>query len=339
MAISVNYNLTTLSLALKKGNFYLGVGDVGKGPTSGTSYYHGITPVIGGYTLYVARSGTNQPKIYTASTDSQLILLTNTLFATNFTTIAQCNQYFIDRVDTMLLNNEPGAIVTDSLSLCLIPHNTSSHNQSNDGQWFDLINGLVFDYQGAMTPLTTLNGAKGFQFNGTGYWQCSTNYSLVDLGGNCTVVLWVYGSQGGTRTTIFQKNGTTNTSYQQEIAITWEGNSSFSYYSRLSPDYDYAFMEATTSSTSWCMVALKMSTGKTTSPRVGYRSKNGSAWVQDYVSRSNVALVTAADIVIGNGYAGTCYSGGIGTVLCYNKMLSDSEILQVYNATKTYYGL
>jgi len=100
MAISVNYNLTTLPLALKKGNFYLGVGDVGKGPTSGTSYYHGITPVLGGYTLYVTRSGTNQPKIYTASTDSQLILLTNTLFGQTFTVISQCNNYFISRSDT-----------------------------------------------------------------------------------------------------------------------------------------------------------------------------------------------------------------------------------------------
>jgi hypothetical protein len=85
------------------------------------------------------------------------------------------------------------------------------------------------------------------------------------------------------------------------------------------------------------MMALKMSTGKTTNPRVGYKSKNGSAWIQDYVSRSDVALIPAGDIQIGTGYAGTCYNGGIGTVLCYNKMLSDSEILQVYNATKRYY--
>jgi hypothetical protein len=339
MAISVNYSLTQLNRALKKGNFYLGVGDVGKGPTSGTSYYHGITPAIGGYTLYVGQSGSNQPKIYTASTDSQLILLTNTLFGQTFTTIAECTQYYITRADLMVLNNEPGPIVTDSLSLCLIPHNTSSYNQSTAGRWFDLVNGLVFEYYNTITPLTTLNGAKGFQFNGSGYWQCGTNFSLVDLGGDCTVIMWVYGNQGGARTTIFQKNGTVAQSYEQEIAITWEGSSNFSYYSRLSPAYDYAFMETTTSSTSWSMMALKMSTGKTTNPRVGYRSKNGSAWVQDYVSRSNVALTPAGDIQIGTGYAGTCYSGGIGTVLCYNKMLSDAEILQVFNATRSYYGI
>ena len=337
MAISVNYSLTQLNRALKKGNFYLGVGDVGKGPTSGTSYYHGITPALGGYTLYVARSGTNQPKIYTASTDSQLILLTNTLFATNFTTITQCNQYFMDTPSTMLLNNEPGAIVTDSLSLCLMPHNTSSHNQSNDGKWYDLVNGLKFDYYGVMTPLTTLGVAKGFQFNDSGFWRCSSNSSLVDLGGDCTVVLWIYGAQGGSRRTIFEKIGTVYQSYEQELAMTWEVGSGLSYYSRYS-DYDYAGTEATVANT-WTMISIKMSTGKTSALRTGFRSKNGSAWVQDYVPRSSNVIVPAGDIQIGTGYAGTCYSGGIGTVLCYNKMLSDAEILQVFNATKSYYGL
>jgi hypothetical protein len=338
MAISVNYSLTQLNRALKKGNFYLGVGDVGKGPTSGSNYYHGITPVLGGYTLYVGQSGSNQPKIYTASTDSQLILLTNTLFGQTFTTIAQCTEYYITRADLMVLNNEPGAIVTDSLSLCLIPHNTSSYNQSTAGRWFDLVNGLVFDYYGTITPLTTLGVAKGFQFNNSGFWRCSTNNSLVDLGGDCTVVLWIYGTQGGSRRTIFEKIGTVYQSYEQELAMTWETNSGLSYYSRYSPAYDYAGTEVTVSNT-WTMISIKMSTGKTSSPRTGFRSKNGSAWVQDYTSRSNVALIPAGDIQIGTGYAGTCYSGGIGTVLCYNKMLSDNEILQVYNATKTYYGL
>ena len=338
MAISVNYNLTALPLALKKGNFYLGVGDVGKGPTIGTSYYHGITPVAGGYTLYVGQNGTNQPKIYTASSDAQLITLTNTLFSQNFTTIAQCNAFYIDKTDRMVLNNEPGAIVTDRLTLCLMPHNTLSHNQTTDGKWYDLAQGLVFDYYGIMTPLTTLGVAKGFQFNDSGFWRCSTNSTLVDLGGDCTVVLWIYGTQGGSRRTIFEKMGTVYQSYEQELAMTWEVGSPLSYYSRYSPTYDYGSTEATVSST-WTMISIKMSTGKTSSPRTGFRSKNGSAWVQDYTSRSNVALITAGAIQIGTGYAGTCYSGGIGTVLCYSKMLSDNEILQVYNATKTYYGL
>jgi hypothetical protein len=337
MAVSVNYSSTTLPLALKKGNFYVGVGDVGKGPTPNTGYYHGIVPGSGAYTIYVGITGQNQPRIYYASADAQLITLINTLFSQNFTTIAQVLQYCITKNDVMVLNNEPGPIVTDSLSLCLMPQNTSSHNQSSDGKWYDLVNGLVFDYYGVMTPLTTLGTAKGFQFNGSGYWRCSSNSSLVDLGGDCTVVLWIYGTQGGSRRTIFEKVGTVYASYEQELAMTWEVGSSISYYSRYNL-YDYAGTEATVANT-WTMISIKMSTGKTSAPRTGYRSKNGSAWVQSYASRSSTAIVPAGDIQIGTGYSATCDSGGIGTVLCYNKMLSDAEISQVFNATRSYYGV
>jgi energy-coupling factor transporter ATP-binding protein EcfA2 len=53
MPNGIKYSTDTQSLALKKGNFYIGTGDVGKGPTSTTGYYKGISPPNGGYTIYV----------------------------------------------------------------------------------------------------------------------------------------------------------------------------------------------------------------------------------------------------------------------------------------------
>jgi len=44
MSNPIKYSTGSESLALKKGNFYIGTGDVGKGPTSSTGYYNGITP-------------------------------------------------------------------------------------------------------------------------------------------------------------------------------------------------------------------------------------------------------------------------------------------------------
>lgn len=46
-AIKYNDNEGAETLALQKGNFYIGTGDVGKGPTSTTGYYNGITPPAG----------------------------------------------------------------------------------------------------------------------------------------------------------------------------------------------------------------------------------------------------------------------------------------------------
>jgi hypothetical protein len=74
----IKYSTSAQTLALKKGNFYIGTGDVGKGPTSTTDYYNGITPPSGGYTIYLNKAS-GGPSIYTAANDSQLISLTNTI--------------------------------------------------------------------------------------------------------------------------------------------------------------------------------------------------------------------------------------------------------------------
>jgi hypothetical protein len=336
MPNSIKYNVSAETLALKKGNFWIGTGDVGKGPTSTTGYWNGITPPSGGYTIYLNKAS-NGPSIYVANNDSQLISFTNGIAGASYTTVAQCLSYFAGQTDKMVLSFDIGNIVTDNISLCLLPQNSISYPKGG-GSWYDIANGLTLTSYGTQTPFTTMGGALGFSFNDSGYWQCTSGSNLVDLGGDCTIILWIYGTTGESRRTIFQKNGTIYQSYEQEIAMTWENGNAISYYSRCCPAYDYAGTDSTSANV-WNMMSFKLSTGKTTAARRGYRSKNGSSWVEDYYSRSNTAIVAAGDLVIGTGYAGTCYSGGIGTVLCYNKMLSDSEILQVYNATKTYYGL
>jgi hypothetical protein len=74
----IKYSTSAQTLALKKGNFYIGTGDVGKGPTSTTDYYNGITPPSGGYTIYLNKAS-GGPSIYTAANDTQLVSLTNTI--------------------------------------------------------------------------------------------------------------------------------------------------------------------------------------------------------------------------------------------------------------------
>jgi hypothetical protein len=78
MANPIKYNTSAETLALKKGNFYIGTGDVGKGPTSSTGYYNGVTPPSGGYTIYLNKAS-DGPAIYTVSTEAQLTALTNTI--------------------------------------------------------------------------------------------------------------------------------------------------------------------------------------------------------------------------------------------------------------------
>jgi len=53
----IKYTTGTETLALKKGNFYIGTGDVGKGPSDVTGYYQGLSPSEGGYVIYMNRVG------------------------------------------------------------------------------------------------------------------------------------------------------------------------------------------------------------------------------------------------------------------------------------------
>lgn len=237
----------------------------------------------------------------------------------------------------MSVQGNPYSVHDRNLTLLLDVSNTKSYPGSGT-VWTDLVGGLVFNSAGTITPVETINTAKSFAFNGSGYWYCNSGYSNVDLGGDCTIILWLYSEAISIRRTVFEKAGTSYQSYQQEVAMTWETANNISWYSRQSADYDYGGTDVCTIG-SWNMMSIKMSTGKTTTARAGYYSKNGGSWVQNYTSRSNTALVAAGEIRIGAGYAGTCDVGNVGMVMCYNKMLTDQEILQNYNTTRTRFGL
>jgi hypothetical protein len=245
----------------------------------------------------------------------------------------------------MGVNFNPG-IVTDGLSLHLDPMNTKSYPGSGSN-WTDVAQGINFTSSGTQTPLETKNGAICFGFNGSGYWTSDSNHTLVDMGGDCTLIMWVFDDGNRTiRRTIFEKQETTvSHSYRQEIAVTWEisGDREFSYFSRNSPNYDTATIPplqfGSGQDNIWKQFALKMSTGRTSSARTGFYSVNGAPWASSYNSRSDTALVTAGAIHIGEGYAGIVESGNIGLVTCYNKMLDDTEIAQNFEAMRGRFGL
>ena len=228
-------------------------------------------------------------------------------------------------------------ITTNGLILNLDVANTSSYPGSGT-VWADTKQNLIFNSQGTQTPLTTFGGARAFDFNGSGYWTCSTNSSLIDLGGDFTLNMWFYCQSLASRKTIFEKAGTSYSSYQQEIAVTWETYSSFTYYSRLSPDYDYGYVNGLTND-KWHLISIKLSSGKTTTARSGFYSVNGANYTADYTSRSNTALLASGEIRIGTGYSGTVTDGGIAVVQIYNRMFTDSEILTNYNSMKSRFGL
>ena len=230
-------------------------------------------------------------------------------------------------------------IPTDNLSLFIDITNTNSY-PSGSTTLYDLSpSRITFSSGGTLMPLDLIDGVRCLNFNNSGYWTSDDGTSksdLVDMGGDCTLVMWIYYEAITERDTIFEKAGTSHNSYQQEIAVTWETSEAFSYYSRNSL-YDYANITSQATG-EWHQASLKMSTGRTVTARTGFRSIEGGAWSSNYTSRSNTALVSAGDIKIGTGYAGVVETGSLGIVACYNKMLSDSEIAQFYSETALRFG-
>jgi hypothetical protein len=189
MSNPIKYSTGSETLALKKGNFYIGTGDVGKGPTSSTGYYNGISPPTGGYTIYLNKE-TNGPSIYTASNDAQLISLTNSIAGQSYTTANECLVYFAGQTDKMVLNRNYEGIVTNGLILNLDAGFVPSYPKSGV-TWSDLsLNGN----NGTLVNGPTFNSNDGgtIVFDGSDDFVTVPDSSSLNFTSGFTVEFWVY---------------------------------------------------------------------------------------------------------------------------------------------------
>jgi len=172
----IKYNSSTETNALNVGNFWIGTGDVDKGPTSVTGYYNGITPPPDGYTIYVHKANQG-PSIRIASDDSELIEITNDIARASYTTITQCFNYFEGQNDKMVTHQTMNFRITDGLVLDLDGNNIPSYPH-NGTTWHDLSGG---GNNGTLVNGPTFNSNGYFNFDGTDdYIELgSSNTSLV----------------------------------------------------------------------------------------------------------------------------------------------------------------
>jgi len=348
MADPIKFSESLPDNAVLKISTAAGVSNVNYGPTSETGWYNGLRTT--GYTIIKAQEG-DSPLIYAPATDDEFIQFCNTTAnpgpSTTITTVGygldflSTSEYMVFH-GTENISNFPVGLPMTGLSCYVDAQIEESSGTAN--KWYDISgNGLEFNSNGTSLSKVSLGGYTGFQFNDSGYFQCNDKFNAVNIGGDCTIVMWVWCTSIASRDTIFEKVGNGGTSYQCSVAITWETNEAFSYYSRKTPNYDSAGTSACDTNSgegAWTMMAIKMSTGLTSTARTGFYSKNGANWTANYNSRSNTALVRGQQIRIGTGYAGVVEgTNGIGALLTYNKMLSDTEIEEVYDAMKSKFGL
>jgi hypothetical protein len=319
MPNSIKYNVSAETLALKKGNFWIGTGDVGKGPTSTTGYWNGITPPAGGYTIYLNRAS-NGPSIYVASNDAELISRTNQIAGTSYTTANECFNYYASQSDKMVFNRDYDSIITNGLVLNLDAGFIPSY-PTNGTTWYDLSYGVN---NGVLTNGPTFNSSNGGSIVFDGVNDCivvNSNANILSKT-SYTKISWFY-------ITSYLYNIISGGNSGQH-AFWLEGTNKL----RAGHNGQWSTVVSTTSLSlnTWYFGAV---TFNTSTGWVLY--VNG---VQEATSSSTATYTGADEILIGAyGTGSNVFAGRIAVAQVYNRVLSASEILQNYNATKARFGL
>lgn len=133
--------------SIKSGTFDIGVNST---PTDLTGFYTGISPINGGYTIYIDKAS-GGPSIYAPKDDATLINIVKTLGA-SVSTATDALVWINSQSNMTVLNNNYPSIVTDGLILNLDAGFVSSYPKtgttwrdlSGNGNNGTLINGVGF---------------------------------------------------------------------------------------------------------------------------------------------------------------------------------------------------
>ena len=327
----IKYSTSAQTLALKKGNFWIGTGDVGKGPTSTTDYYNGITPPSGGYTIYLNKAS-GGPSIYTAANDSQLISLSNTIAGQTFATASAALAWFATQTDKMVFNADYPDIVTNGLVLNLDAGFLPSY-PTTGATWYDvsgnnnhatLVNSPTFSSSSG--GAVVFDGVNDYAYipatNNLSFNNSSFSYSLIfsipDWTFTSERIVLEYGVSGysGYYQITFYPDKTTFRTLGIGGYSTW-----FDTTVNFLADQNYNVVLTYNLATS--LVSLYINgvlvnsatrTGTSSStPQILYiYSRGGTNWFQ---------------------------KGNLYNILAYNIALSSSQVTQNFNAQKSRFGL
>ncbi len=343
MPNAIKYSTTGDTLSLKKGNIFFGVGDVGKGPSSATTYYNGVAPTTGGYTIYSYNSSeTSKLSFYSATNDVNLITYTNGVSGQNFSTVIQCLDWYATQSNYVCVNRDYEGIVTSGLSVCLdagyIPSypisGTTFYNVGNNNNTlsFTLLNGITY----------STDGGGSLVFDGTDDEVVSDDrYTMVS---GMTWSIWVKRTSDGNVFNMMMSNFIPYMAFR--------GTNSGSDINR----YQVSYRTITGGTTSQRNL---YTTGATFSNNIWYNFtytllydlQNQLATAKIYVngvfntSSSNYTdslyqPSIGSRLRLGN-YTNNQYPfpGNIAILLLYERVLSDSEVLQNFNSQKSRFGM
>jgi hypothetical protein len=316
----IKYTTGSESLALKKGNFYIGTGDVGKGPSDVTGYYQGVSPSGGGYVIYMNKPGAPGDLSYhNATNDSELISFTNNLAGTSYTTVQECLVYYASQTDKVVLNHDFPPIVTNGLVLNIDAGFTPSYPTSGT-TWYNL-NGTN---NGTLTNGPTFNNNGYITFDGVDDYVLGG--SNLGISGDTSLSISYFARwDGASFSTNFPSGVGNNTvsNTNRGLSTTWSNG-------RIALDFWVNRFRATSALIvqTWYYVVFTKSPGL-----IGSTSKlyvNGKEVAGAVEGTNTTPNILDSPFVVGRLDSTRWFNGRISSSQIYNRTLSESEILQNY---------
>lgn len=293
---------------------------------TGTSFYTGINPPTGGYTIYLNKAS-GGPSIYCPANNTQLVSITNQIAGANYTTAAQCLAYFAGQSDKLCMNFNYEGIVTNGLVLNLDAGFDPSYPTAGT-TWYDLSGNTN---NGTLTNGPTFNSANSgsLVFDGVDdYIRIISNSSV-----NVNTLTWsafvqgVYSSQPGF---LFIGNdvGAAISPYKIFIGVINSGGL------KLRINYNNVATVNLGNLTDNTLYNLTITyDGTTTNMYVNGTSIGTSTNMSGNLNSKTFSYIGST------AGATEFFNGKIFNTLLYSRALSATEVLQNYNAQKGRFGL
>jgi hypothetical protein len=341
----IKYTTGTETLALKKGDFYIGTGDVGKGPSDTTGYYQGPNVPSGGYVIYLNKEGAPGGLSYhNAPTDNDLITFTNNLAGQSYTTVQECLMYYAGQSDKVVLNRDYEGIVTKDL-LCLVDASSTISYPHSGNTWYDispngnnisLVNGPSFNYDVSNSSI---------EFDGTNdYYTMSSNpyFTLLGSGGTSltySVSAWckiptnsgqqklVQGYASGYSLSSMPLAGGCYILYNSTQALLYVAD--FGWFTGSGGYYRYSSNANLIKTNSWINIIFNFN----------HQTSVMDIWLNGSKYNGSGPINGVPPSILDSPIRSGVLYGSYGMIMFYGRNLTDSEILQNYNAQKSRFGL
>jgi hypothetical protein len=308
---------------LRKGDMLIGNNTADYGLT----FFNGIDPPSGGYTIYLNKAS-GGPSIYCPANDTQLINITNKNIAgtvaspANYTTAAQCLDYFATQTDKLCVNFNYEGIVTNGLMLNYDAGFDPSY-PTIGSTWYDISgnsnNGTLIN-----NPAFTSANSGSIVWDGTDDYV-NTGKTATQLGfydANYTMEAWVYPTDLSSDRTMF---GTDQTEFRQGLHLVFRGGVIYQGH------YASDFSAGTVTTNNWYQIVYTFNASNGACQIFKNSVSQGTGTISSFIGTTNILIAR---------WAGTYNFQGNGSIYrIYNRVLTQAEVTQNYNAQKGRFGL